>query len=221
MKPREMGMVSVWLMVVMLAGLMTGCASAPPSKTELRLFRVETNYVPKVSAELVTVTNEVVLWRTNIVEGVTTVSATTNVSVSAVLQGVTNYQAQYVFTPGDGAERVRNVGEAIAEPFGLGKLVGGVLGGVFGIWGLLRSRKANTTAAVLAQAVETGRALIRDTPQGQQVDAKFRDWLIKHQSEAAVLDQVGKLLRNDVDATGAVQQADAIKLKAGILGGKS
>jgi len=46
----------------------------------------------------------------------------------------------------------------------------------------------------LVQGVETARAVLTTTPQGQAVDAQFVKWLMDHQKEAGVFTTVSGLV---------------------------
>ena len=51
----------------------------------------------------------------------------------------------------------------------------------------VRNRKVNEA---LIQGVETARAVLTTTPQGQAADAQFVKWLMEHQKEAGVFTTV-------------------------------
>ena len=46
----------------------------------------------------------------------------------------------------------------------------------------------------LVQGVETARAILETTPQGQAADAQFVKWLMEHQKEAGVFTTVTALV---------------------------
>ena len=63
-------------------------------------------------------------------------------------------------------------------------------------WGVrnyrqVRNRKVNEA---LVQGVETARAVLATTPQGQAADAQFVKWLMEHQKEAGVFATVSGLV---------------------------
>ena len=53
----------------------------------------------------------------------------------------------------------------------------------------VRNRKVNEA---LVQGVETARAILTTTPQGQAADAQFVKWLMDHQKEAGVFTTVSE-----------------------------
>jgi hypothetical protein len=55
----------------------------------------------------------------------------------------------------------------------------------------VRNRKMNEA---LIQGVETARAVLETTPQGQAADAQFVKWLMEHQKEAGVFTTVSTLV---------------------------
>ena len=55
----------------------------------------------------------------------------------------------------------------------------------------MRNRKVNEA---LVQGVETARAVLASTPQGQAADAQFVKWLMEHQKEAGVFATVSGLV---------------------------
>jgi len=55
----------------------------------------------------------------------------------------------------------------------------------------VRNRKINEA---LIQGVETARAVLETTPQGQAADAQFVRWLVDHQKEAGVFTTVSGLV---------------------------
>jgi hypothetical protein len=61
---------------------------------------------------------------------------------------------------------------------GIGSIVALVLGGLYRGYRQLRNRKVNEA---LVQGIETPRAVLTTTPQGQAMDAQFVKWLMQHQ----------------------------------------
>lgn len=55
----------------------------------------------------------------------------------------------------------------------------------------MRNRKVNEA---LVQGVETARAVLNTTPQGQAADAQFVKWLMEHQKGAGVFATVSGLV---------------------------
>jgi len=74
---------------------------------------------------------------------------------------------------------------------GIGSIVALVLGGLYHGYRQLRNRKVNEA---LVQGVETARAILTTTPQGQAVDAQYVKWLMDHQKEAGVFAAVSGLV---------------------------
>ncbi len=74
---------------------------------------------------------------------------------------------------------------------GLGSLVALAMGGLYHGYRQVRNRKVNEA---LVQGVETARAILENTPQGQAADAQFVKWLMEHQKEAGVFAVVSELV---------------------------
>lgn len=192
----------------------TGCASAPTS-AERFLFDIRTNYTPRVEyvTNQVPVVVEQIRYVTNEVAGIVTVTSTTNQTVSAVehIQPVTNWVATVNWEPSTNATAIAQTGKAIGDPFGVGGIVGIALSGIFGLWGTIRSRRARKAAAVLAQGIETGRALLRDTPQGRDLDAEFVAWLERNQTATGVIREVLPIVDKTVSPEIAALVAERLK----------
>ena len=108
--------------------------------------------------------------------------------------------AGYTFEPNETAKGVaRSLGS-----FGpVGELASVALGGVFGLWGLLRSNRATRTAGVLVQVIETGRELMARTPQGAAAGEAWKQWMVMHQAETGVIREVVDILNKAVDEKSA------------------
>jgi len=65
------------------------------------------------------------------------------------------------------------------------------LGGLYHGYRQVRNRKVNEA---LIQGVETARAVLETTPQGQAADAQFVKWLMEDQKEAGVFTIVSTLI---------------------------
>jgi hypothetical protein len=74
---------------------------------------------------------------------------------------------------------------------GIGSILALALGGLYHGYRQVRNRKINEA---LVQGVETARAVLATTPQGQAADAQFVKWLIEHQKEAGVFATVSSLV---------------------------
>ena len=70
---------------------------------------------------------------------------------------------------------------------GIGSILALALGGLYHGYRQVRNRKVNEA---LVQGVETARAVLETTPQGQAADAQFVRWLMEHQKEAGVFTTV-------------------------------
>jgi hypothetical protein len=82
---------------------------------------------------------------------------------------------------------------SVANTFlpGIGSIFALVLGGAYHGYRQVRNRKVNEA---LIQGVETARAVLETTPQGQAADAQFVRWLMEHQKEAGVFTTVSMLV---------------------------
>lgn len=203
------------IMAVSLGGCATG---APPTKLEQQLFTVQTNYIPVVrvitnyQTETVTVTNIVPVTTTVGVTNYTTNVVATLISTPTV-STQTVQQPSYTYSPNANAGQIQAAGGAVGSLFGVGGLVGTALGGLFSLWGYLRSAKNGQTAGVLAQEIETARQFMKQLPNGQAIDASFVSWLSQHQSQEGVVQQVIGLINNQVsnpEAQVAAQQLSAL-----------
>jgi hypothetical protein len=74
---------------------------------------------------------------------------------------------------------------------GIGSILALVLGGLYHGYRQVRNRKVNEA---LIQGVETARAVLETTPQGQAADAQCVKWLMEHQKEAGVFATVSTLV---------------------------
>ncbi len=90
---------------------------------------------------------------------------------------------------------------------GIGSIVALALGGLYHGYRQVRNRKVNEA---LVQGVETARAVLTTTPQGQAVDAQFVRWLMEHQQEAGVFTTVSNLVEQLSDNPAAQLTAQEI-----------
>ena len=74
---------------------------------------------------------------------------------------------------------------------GVGSILALALGGLYHGYRQVRNRKINEA---LIQGVETARAVLETTPQGQAADTQFVRWLMEHQKEAGVFTTVSTLV---------------------------
>jgi len=90
---------------------------------------------------------------------------------------------------------------------GIGSMVALLLGGMYHGYRQVRNRKVNEA---LVQGVETARAVLTTTPQGQAADAAFVKWLMEHQKEAGVFTTVSGLVDQFTDNPAAKLTAQEI-----------
>src|SRR5512136_2259055 len=90
---------------------------------------------------------------------------------------------------------------------GIGSIVALALAGLYHGYRQVRNRKVNEA---LVQGVETARAVLTTTPQGQAVDAQFIKWLMEHQKEAGVFTTVSGLVEQLSDNPAARLTAQEI-----------
>lgn len=204
----------------------SGCASKPPTALEQRWFTVTTN--PPVLAVVTNVfqvtqfkTNEVTLTVTN-TQGVTEFKTNVTIVPVSVTQTnvgfVTNTPETYNFAPNQNARNVGEVGGAVGNLFGVGGLVTTGIGVLFSLWGYVRSKKSNVTAANIAQTVETMREFIKGLPNGAAYDNELVNWMQAHQAEQGVLNQVLNLLATQVSNADARVAADQVRATLAALG---
>src|SRR5512137_1521561 len=90
---------------------------------------------------------------------------------------------------------------------GIGSILALALGGLYHGYRQVRNRKVNEA---LIQGVETARAILTTTPQGQAADAQFVKWLMEHQREAGVFTTVSGLVEQLTDNPAARMTAQEI-----------
>jgi len=90
---------------------------------------------------------------------------------------------------------------------GIGSILALALGGLYHGYRQIRNRKVN---AALVQGVETARAILETTPQGQQADAAFVKWLMVDQKRAGVFSTVSDLVDTVADNPAAKLAAEEI-----------
>ncbi|RPJ19252.1 MAG: hypothetical protein EHM35_20890 [Planctomycetaceae bacterium] len=188
---------------------LTGCSSAP-TRLERKFFDITTNTFPQVTL----VTNIVSISPTNSLPMSPTGKLSTlkpQLGSQTNVVTVTNLIEAYTYTPNTNSAVLVATAARAANLFGpWGELVGVLLGGLIGGYGLLRSSRASKTAAALAQIIETGRQVLQSTPQGQVLDAKWKIWMMQHQAEQGVMLDVIRLLHNAVDSQSAKQVAQSL-----------
>jgi len=90
---------------------------------------------------------------------------------------------------------------------GIGSILALALAGLYHGYRQVRNRKVNEA---LVQGVETARAVLTTTPQGQAADAQFVKWLMDHQKEAGVFTTVSGLVEQLSDNPAARLTAQEI-----------
>jgi hypothetical protein len=95
---------------------------------------------------------------------------------------------------------------------GVGSIVALALGGLYHGYQQVRNRRLNEA---LVQGVETARAVLTTTAQGQAVDAQFVKWLMDHQKEAGVFAAVSTLVEQVSDNPAAKMTAQEIMERVG------
>jgi hypothetical protein len=93
---------------------------------------------------------------------------------------------------------------------GIGSILALALGGLYHGYRQVRNRKVNEA---LVQGVETARAVLTTTAQGQAVDAQFVKWLMDHQKEAGVFTTVSGLVEQLSDNPAARLTAQEISAR--------
>lgn len=210
------------LFLVLALGLglvgMIGCASAP-SKIETALFEIRTNYIPTVITQTnyIPVTNTVTAFVTNTLNQVIDVPVTL-VTVRTNVEYLTNIIETTVWTTKTNITTATGTAGAIINTFapGIGSLVTAIIGGLLGIWGTARSKnpqidQAQKVAASLAQIIEVGRNILANTPQGTQAAEAWKNWMIQHQAEQGVIQNVITLLEQSVNSQEAKAIADQLR----------
>ena len=213
--PRQIKAVAA---VILLTGLVAGCsmlASKPPSALETKLYDIKTNQVPVVVLR----TNVVTVTETNVVtvrNPVTQVIYQTNqVTVQIVgtnIVTVTNLVPAYDFTPKASAVADAQItGGVINTVFpGWGSVVSYGLTGLLALWGGLRTKKQNANTANLTQAIETARSVIKSLPNGATIGTQFDNFLVQHQTDANLLDEIGTIVDSTVNPDAAQGAATKI-----------
>jgi hypothetical protein len=107
------------------------------------------------------------------------------------------------------AEAGINAAGSILNMFlpGVGSIVALALGGLYHGYRQVRNRKVNEA---LIQGVETARAVLETTPQGQEADAQLVKWLKDHPKASGVFETVSTLVQSLVDNPAAKMTAQEI-----------
>ena len=107
------------------------------------------------------------------------------------------------------AEAVIQAAGSVVNTFapGIGSILALALAGLYHGYRQVRNRRVNEA---LVQGVETARAVLTTTPQGQAADAQFVKWLMDHQKEAGVFTTVSGLVEQLTDNPAAKMTAQEI-----------
>lgn len=192
--------------------LIVGCSS-PPTKFETRLFDVQTNRFPiielKTNVIQITVFNTNMVYTTNSPEKVTAqpTVATTNIWQTNVVWITNGFEEAYSYRPGARAREVQETAGAVGNLFGVGGIVTTGIGALLALWAQMRSSRRYTTAATLAQTIETLRVFMRSLPNGTAYDTAFVQWMQSQQMNAGVVQQVVDLLQREVSNPDAKEAA--------------
>lgn len=214
------------VLLVMVGGCATGAERAPAA-WETKFYTIVTNQMPVVhnftntivTTQTVEVIREVPVIKTvTDPQGVTVVATNfyniTNVenriSYATNVVTETNMEASYDYTPNQNAAAVKEGAGVVGGLFGANGLVTTLVGGVFGLYGMMRSSKKGKAAKAAVQSVEMAREVLKTTPQGQALDSELVKYLMQHQAEAGVIQQLSKLVRDHVDNDDAREVADEI-----------
>ncbi len=221
----------VWGLVVaaavaLLVACGSGCATMDRAYqqevtwTNAPVVRVFTNTVVVTNTEAVVVERTNVVYVTNGTTGaVSGYVAREPVSTNLVTAVVTNlvpvFVTNLVQVPVTNLvarpEALATIGAtgSVVNTFapGIGSIVALALGGLYHVYRQVRNRRVNEA---LVQGVETARAVLTTTPQGQAVDAEFVKWLMEHQKEAGVFATVSELVDKVSDNPAARMTAQEI-----------
>ncbi len=209
-----------------LMGCVSGCSTLD------RAYRQEVAWtnapVVRVFTNTVVVTNivPVVMERTNVVYVTNAVSGAVSgyavrepVATNVVRELVTNFVPVFMtnmvqvpvtnLVAKPEAVAMIDATGSIVNSFlpGIGSIVALALGGLYHGYRQVRNRKVNEA---LIQGVETARAVLTSTPQGQAADAQFVKWLMEHQKAAGVFTTVSGLVEQLSDNPAARMTAQEI-----------
>lgn len=216
-------------------GLFNASNPTPPTSLERQLFDVVTNYAPRVVVQtnIIQTTNYATVVVTNVIDQVTQrpVWVTNFAQVTEYATNVvtsTNQVPIYQLAPGKGSEAATAIGGTVAAPFGwcgVVSLVLGALGTTYLSWrnkALAGSvATANAVSETLAQNIQTLRRVIETTPQGAQLGALVKQYLMQHQTENGVIQQVAEIVADVVDEPSAKLAAQEMQKLLQQVGAKS
>jgi hypothetical protein len=171
--------------------------------TNAPVVQMFTNTVMVTNAVPVVVERTNVLYVTNAAGAVSGYASREPVATNMVLAVVTNFVPVFMtnvvqvpvtnLVAKPEAEATIQAAGSVINTFvpGIGSIVALALGGLYHGYQQVRNRKVNEA---LVQGVETARAVLTTTPQGQAADAQFVKWLMDHQKEAGVFATVSDLV---------------------------
>jgi hypothetical protein len=212
--------------LALLASCMAGCSTLDGAYqrevgfSELPVVRAVTNTVVVTNVVPQVVERTSVVYVTNAAGGVSGYVAREPIATNLVSMVVTNFVPMFVtnliqvpvtnLVARPEAEATIQAAGAVVNSFapGIGSIVALALGGLYHAYRQLRNRKVNEA---LVQGVETARAVLATTPQGQAVDAQFVKWLMEHQKEAGVFTTVSSLVDQLTDNPAARMSAQEIQ----------
>lgn len=138
---------------------------------------------PTVTPAVTNSVPQVIPAATNAVTGVVLPSVTNE------LQIVTAPQTNIVIAPNPTVQAGIQAAAALPFPFaGVVAILGGWL---YTAYANMRNKKLS---AALVTGIDAGRQILQSTPEGQKLDAKFKDVLIQHQELAGVLNAASTLV---------------------------
>lgn len=186
------------ILAACIAAGFTGCATQPaPNAAEKFIYTTVTNTV--------TLTNQVTQYTTNLIPSVVTNTQNqvvtlyqTNVTTQIVPQIVTT--TNYVFATAPNTTSAVTAASAVINGFapGAGTIAGSVATALLALWAAYRNNQAKSAAQQVAangvQAIETAREIIKGLPSGQVLLTQYDNWLMQHQQDANVANEVAQLV---------------------------
>ena len=220
------GAAVVVVAVLLAVGGLSGCSTLDRAYkqevtwTNAPVVHVFTNTVVVTNTVPVVMERTNIVFVTNVVSGEVSGYATrepvaTNMVMAVVTIVVPVFMTNLVHVPVTNlvdrpeAEATIQATGSIINTFapGIGSIVALALGGVYHAYRQARNRQVNQA---LVQGVETARAVLTTTPQGQAADAQFVRWLMEHQKEAGVFTTVSGLVEQLSDNPAARMTAEEI-----------
>jgi hypothetical protein len=193
--------------LIALTGLLSGCSSAttpqsPPTAFDSNIFNVTTNVIFRTNTLIQTNVSFVPVFITNTLTGATVVvtnSATNFVPVTVIIP-----QTNYVYAPNSTSTATANTVGTTLSAFGVpfGSLVGTALMGVLGLFASFKSRQATTAGTIAGNAtqiIQVARNIISTLPNGPAISSQFDTWLIQHQQDANIANEVASVVDTYVD----------------------